>query len=130
MPTEKQALIFYNKILKALEKAIGLESLSTSTLEDWGSALIPNFAGVFARDRTPKKGIFIANLDAHDEAGSHWVAVYDGMVYDSYGRTFKDLGKPNDLDAEQGLAEINCGHRSLAWLCVYYYFGKSFAVLI
>ena len=49
------------------------------------------FRGVYPIDLLPKRqqGVYVINLDKHDEPGSHWVAVYDdgkiGEYFDSYG---------------------------------------------
>ncbi len=49
------------------------------------------FRGVYAMSRLPprQRGVYVINLDDHDEPGSHWVAVFDdGNVeyMDSYGQ--------------------------------------------
>lgn len=98
------------------------------------------FAGVFASDEIPLATNFrycIANLDSHNEPGSHWVAIAKDkgklMVYDSFGRTVTDIlpDLPNamdvDRDAEQSDQEENCGPRALAWLMIYDLYGPTVA---
>ena len=69
----------------------------------------------------------IVNLDNSNEPGirSHWVAITNNMLYDSFGRNstvelgFTQRYTNTDPDAEQSLQELNCSARCLAWLCVY-----------
>lgn len=94
------------------------------------------FKGVFPRDEyesvsKQKEGFFIVNLDVSSLPGSHWVAIADGLLYDSFGRT--NLGfnlETTEDDAEQCKNEENCGHRCLAWLCVAYAMGSEAAKLV
>lgn len=60
-----------------------------------------SFQGVFPSDRLPSKiqrypAAFVANVDTHDQPGSHWCAFYfdkdgNGEFFDSYGRKPQEL---------------------------------------
>ena len=96
----------------------------------------PRFIGVFAIDELPSTragggGMLICNLDTREQPGSHWVAIADDWMYDSFGRSlgFSGMHNPED-DSEQDVREENCGQRSLAWLCVYYVYGPKGAKFI
>lgn len=129
---ERKALFFYNELLKSIRSVIGLHPLSTSELNKYGKKYIVGYMGTFARDLVPDdESPCIINLDDSSMSGSHWVARVDNIVYDSFGREFKDIADDiPDSDAEQELREIDCGHRCLAWLMVYVYFGREYAMLI
>lgn len=92
------------------------------------------FLGVFAHDEMPQSttGKYcIVNLDNHNQPGSHWVAIADNIIYDSFGRMLDFEGYTmTDDDAEQLVTENNCGQRSIAWLCVYYVLGSRAAMQI
>ena len=75
------------------------------------------------------RGYAIVNLDKHDMPGSHWVAMADSMVYDSFGRDV-GLGETTERDVEQGRREDNCGQRCVAFLCVYHAYGPEIAYFI
>jgi hypothetical protein len=73
-----------------------MAALTTSQLRA-AFAQDPEFLGVFALNRIPMRKIpltrnvkFIANLDADNLPGSHWVAVKrtngQGFYFDSFGR--------------------------------------------
>jgi len=126
---------FYNKILKQIEKKMGTKSTFTNELTTAGKHLLKSkYHGTYAANELPtlteKIPYAIVNLDDRDQSGSHWIAlakVKDKIVvYDSFGRqTSKIASRINkkykatlqtDNDVEQGILELNCGPRSLAWL--------------
>jgi hypothetical protein len=90
-----------------------------------------NFLGVFARDTKPKKikknECFIFNTDNIGQPGTHWVAVCNNILYDSFGKisTFKYpvYSKRSNNNVEQDLIEENCGWRCIAWLSCCDVFG-------
>ena len=86
------------------------------------------FQGVFARDTLPHKVHYaIVNMDRSSESGSHWVAIADNMVYDSFGRDVGFKRQMTENDAEQDMLEVNCGQRCVAFLCVYHVLGAKYA---
>ena len=77
----------------------------------------------------------ILNLDNSKQKGSHWVWVCkdtnrgDTVIYDSFGRANKKIIPPlktsgngkihdTDRDVEQEIWELDCGQRSMAFLCL------------
>ena len=123
---KKQAEKMYDVFLLDVQAILGDQVTYSNTLNNLCSYLFgPLFQGVFARDTLPPKVRYaIVNLDRASESGSHWCAVADGMIYDSFGR---DVGfglKMTDPDAEQDLLEVNCGQRCIAFLCVYHMGAK------
>jgi hypothetical protein len=102
-----------------------------SELEGIGKSLFRfKWGGVFSADTLPNtldpKKYYIANVDNADQEGSHWVAIHDGYIYDSFGRSAKEMNpnftrhclKRTDDDQEQSYNQTNCGQRSLAFLIV------------
>lgn len=125
---------FYNELLHHIESFIGKGVTDSKTLDKAGRALfLTRWKGVFASDQAyPNKGYCIVNLDSSNEPGSHWVAVANGHVYDSFGRC-NLLGAQRcagDRKADQKNYETNCGQRSLAWLCVHQACGLNAANLV
>lgn len=122
----------YEYILGMLEKAIGIHPMTTSEITHWCTALIPEYTGTFARDLFDKKKhrICIINTDPSNQSGEHWLGYFDGLVYDSFGRMYNDIGVATERDIEQNEKDINCGHRAIAFLLICYYFGKSLGSLI
>ena len=103
------------------------------------------FLGVFAADRLPSRLpptrpiLLVANIDAHDKPGQHWVALYIGR--DSRGEYFDSLAqKPIDrfkryLDRFcnswiqnerqlQSAVSYFCGHYAIFY-CLYRSLGYS-----
>jgi len=109
------------------------DGVKTSKLDGVGKHLFGDkFIGVFARDTMPKleKGQYlIFNLDTSDKPGSHWVALTNDLVYDSFGRDMKHVTQTGqtDPDAEQSKTELNCGARCIAFLAVYDTYGSKVA---
>ncbi len=125
----------YNSYLREITNIMGHSQTTFGTdLATVGKILFgPLFRGTFARDEAPHgKGFFILNLDKRAQPGSHWIAVANGMVYDSFGRGKMGFSyaSSTDPDAEQNVEEDNCGQRSLAWLCVYFTKGPHVAKTI
>jgi hypothetical protein len=99
-------------------------------LDEVGKRLFEKkWGGVHSADTLPRlvKGKFyISNVDNSNEDGSHWVGIYDGYIYDSFGRSAREMNKnltghglkKTDDDQEQGYTQTNCGQRALAWLLV------------
>lgn len=102
------------------------------------------YIGTFPSDQIPRlkpNTYCIANLDATDEPGSHWVALVKSdddelIVYDSFGRftsvilphltrEYKHKIVDTEHDSEQGLKETNCGARSMAAILMYHRYGKK-----
>ena len=128
LEAEKQ----YSVYLKHVQNILRNKITDSSTLHKLGKYLFASlFQGVFARDTLPAKVKYaIGNLDRSDQEGSHWVAIADGMIYDSFGR---DVGLNRQMtakDAEQGVQEENCGQRCKAFLCVYHVLGPKYAMHI
>ena len=122
----------YNIFLKLIERAIGRQVTYASTLEELGNYLFgEKFLGTYAYDEIPRamRGYAIVNLDKHDMPGSHWVAMADSMVYDSFGRDV-GLGTTTERDIEQEKIEDDCGQRCIAFLCVYHAYGPEIAYFI
>jgi hypothetical protein len=75
------------------------------------------FAGIFSNDTltNPNKNkIYIINLQNADEPGSHWVLLYNGYYFDSYGTVPTTNIAPyvknyNTADF-QGLNNSSCGY--------------------
>ena len=68
---------------------------------------VRNYLGVFARDKIPrdKIGIFVVNLDASDQPGSHWVCVFtDGKK----GEFFDSFGRPPPYQSIRNYMDRNC----------------------
>ena len=135
---EKTALNLYNTALKVFEASIGNDvgTYSTTLLKVGKHVWGKKFKGVYSSNSKIPKGYSICNVDAIGEPGSHWLAICDGVIYDSFGRTIKPLAKDLsrfkdvDLDAEQSKKENNCGARSLAFIFVYDTLGEEYAKLI
>ena len=112
---------------------VGNKSTTSIQLYKAGKSLFGSkFIGVFPKDRIPpKEGYMIVNLDTHDMPGSHWIALADDWVYDSFGRPTQQIlgwkAKDTKYDAEQLPKETNCGARVLAWLMVYDQYGAQYA---
>jgi hypothetical protein len=126
----------YRDYLKSIIYIIGSDDVTYNTkLNTIGRYLFGSlFMGVFARDKKPSNTsnrYCIVNLDTTGMPGSHWVAIADNIVYDSFGRNlgFKGYDMP-DPDAEQLVRQNDCGQRSLAWLCVYHTLGRRAAMKI
>ncbi len=131
----------YKQCLPLMEQLIGEGRTDGDALEQQGRWLLgSNFKGVFPSDRIPginKGECCIVNVDKREDPGSHWLALTDCLVYDSFGRKHKDLIPHADLrhsdtalDAEQIPAEENCGARTLAFLCCYMLHGNKGAAHI
>ena len=136
MFTKKQIQLFYNELLANLEAALGTGVTSGSDLDRIGRTLfMRKWNGVHAvNEPYDSKGYNIVNLDESGSPCSHWVAVANGHVYDSFARC-GIIGETEDLcagdgDADQNLKETNCGQRCLAWLCVYDSAGLKGANLV
>tara|TARA_R110000822_G_scaffold27046_3_gene81063 strand:+ start:2939 stop:3385 length:447 start_codon:yes stop_codon:yes gene_type:complete len=146
---EKNVMKIYKKTLKIIQNSLkNRRTTNTSELNKLSRDLFGTyFAGVYPVDKLPKlkdRQSCIINLDTSNMPGSHWVSVYKQNsvyhIYDSFGRkhttilpslsklnkTFRD----SDLDSEQGVLELNCGQRSIAWLCCVYTLGLEDAMKI
>lgn len=98
---------------------------------------ITNYRGTFARDILPKQindgEADIINMDLADNAGTHWVCIYNGPDYceyfDSYGLAIpneilkymrtsgkKVIGSTNEI---QNINSIFCGY-----YCLYYLLAR------
>ena len=122
----------YENFLALIERALTAQVTYGGVLEDMCVYLFGSkFRGVYAYDKVPKalRGYAIVNLDKRTQPGSHWVALADGMCYDSFGRNV-GLGKQTEDDIEQERREDNCGQRCIAFLCVYHAYGPQVAYYI
>ncbi len=152
--SEQKLMKIYNAYIKRIANELGHNSTTNSReIEQLGKGLFGSkFLGVYASDNIPNMPIgksCVANLDSHDEPGSHWISLYrdkgELLIYDSFGRkTIKILPKLHktqkggnlkiveaDRDAEQDEdTEFNCGHRCIAWLQILYTHGKESALKI
>ena len=150
--TEKQAVDLYNQYLKQVYSLVGNKSTYLSELEGVGKKLLKvKFKGVFPSDKIPKLNDLspycILNLDKSTQSGSHWISLAkfenknDSLVYDSFGRDFKEIipdlnltgnGRiiNTDRDAEQKVEETDCGARCIAWLMVFDRHGSEMAMMI
>ena len=128
----------YARVLKIAKRELGNGSTSTSKLNAFGKKLFGSvFLGVYPSDQIPPigKGQFlIFNLDKSSAAGSHWVALTQSLVYDSFARSMTKLVPHANLtqtaterDVEQKLNEDNCGARVIAFLLVYRMYGRKVA---
>lgn len=126
----------YKNYMKMLTPYIGINTTYSGELDKKGKRIFgKRFKGVFPADRLPtlkNREMYIANLDNHNEKGSHWVAVYHSngknYVYDSFGRKSKKIfksiygkGRVKDTqyDAEQKVHENSCGLRSMVALYMF-----------
>lgn len=117
---------------KKLDK-LPKRALTDHDIRVFGRAHVPNFRGVFMRDKLPAKPWHreagVVNLDDSSNPGTHWVAYKkNGNIstfYDSYG----DLLPPQELitylrgsnirynyDRQQNFGTYNCGHLCLKFL--------------
>ena len=125
----------YNEALKIFESHVGSESTYSDQLDAVGKYLWKSkWKGVLPSDaEMPRKGYYIINVDKREDPGSHWMAVCDNMLYDSFGRYQSKLVPhvrtmdETEHNAEQGNLEENCGARSLAWIFVYDAMGREIA---
>lgn len=101
-------------------------------------AKLPNFRGVFMRNRLPKKSwtfeCGIINLDDFDQPGTHWVAYHkDANIttyFDSFGNLeppiefVKYIGSKNKIlynhKQYQNYRTYNCGNLCLEFLYRFY----------
>lgn len=113
----------------------GIPGTNTDQLDKLGKHLFGRtFKGVFPADyELPSRGYFIVNRDPADKPGSHWLAVGDGVFYDSYdGLPSQVIGLLkqkltltglNPVTRQSTLAQ-DCGERCLAFLICLAYFGR------
>jgi hypothetical protein len=147
---EKEAEHKYGEIMDEMAPLVGTKTTYMNDLDLIGRTLFGlKWKGVFPSDKIPKltktTPYCILNLDESHEPGSHWIALArvnkgEAMVYDSFGRPYKDiipvlekskgLILDTDLDAEQNIAETNCGLRCMAWLAFFDEYGADAAALI
>lgn len=136
-------------LLKDLEAIIGNDTTFSLQLKKIGQFLFGRrFVGVYPSDKLPylrHSQMCIANLDASDLPGSHWIAMVkngrDTYFYDSFGRkatkimptiTKEGGAIKEDLTrtAEQKTTENDCGQRSMTWLIIYDVYGPKEALKI
>jgi hypothetical protein len=145
----------YNYILHdIINPILGNTTTYSSDLDKIGRKLLNNFIGVCSSDTMPHDNnnnfCFICNLDASNQSGSHWIAIYikdnNMYCYDSFGRNINNIlhqyvinysKKYNykiinsDLnDREQEIKEYNCGQRSLSFLVICHHFSIKDALTI
>jgi len=131
----------YERYLTLAERLVGNKVTLSSDLERTCRKLFgKTFKGVFPSDRIPPLTgctCAIINVDKSNQRGSHWMAITDDLVYDSFGRRTHDLirhaklkQKDTELDAEQTESETNCGARCIAFLIVWSLYGSDVARFI
>lgn len=122
---KKDVQTLYSQLLKSIVSFMGNGITADDEIDQVGKALFSTkWNGVFTSDaKYPLKGYCVVNLDKSGQPGSHWVAIANGNVYDSFGRcgllTRTGLTCAGDKSSDQKIKENNCGQRSLAWLLVY-----------
>ena len=123
---------WYTAEVKRFTNILGAGITAGAVLDRIGGQEFPGkWAGIFMADQDyPIGGYCVVNTDHSGEPGTHWVAVGEGMLYDSFGR--RDILKNTRLsdteyDAEQRQEEENCGQRCLAWLSVLETYGPTAA---
>ena len=87
---------------KKLFDAIPERALFESEIDNYARSIIPNFIGVFNRERLPylskyKNVAFIVNLDDLEGKGTHWVAIRKNKKYIYYFDSFGNLPPPNEI---------------------------------
>lgn len=146
MNKKAKAEKFYKSSLKRMVRLVGNSTTYDNDLEKTGKKLFGSlFVGIFSSDEIPdinKNEMLIANLDKHNEAGSHWVGIIKDKndiiwVYDSFGRNLHKILpsiygkgktiKSTEQDAEQNKKENNCGARCLAFLNIFHKLGIEYA---
>ena len=126
----------YDNTLKIIENYIGNDTTNNHLLNQICYKILKNYKGCYPSDKIPslKNGdCCIANLDKHNQPGSHWVAVVKEnnkhYVYDSFGRSgiLNKKWESTEDDVEQNIKEMNCGQRSITALIIYENYGlKSY----
>ncbi len=128
----------YKDYMSILKPYIGNDTTFSDGLAQKGRKIFGRrFRGVFASDELPRinnKQMYIANLDKHNERGSHWIGVYKHndllFIYDSFGRSSKKIFPSifhrkgsgvvdTEYDSEQHVKEDNCGLRSMVSLYMF-----------
>ena len=145
---EKKIEGLYLSVLNQIEKKMGKRGTTyMDELLKMGRSMFPNnFKGVYSADEIPdiQEGDYvIANLDKHNQAGSHWIGITRignrYYYYDSFGRRINKImpglsgrGKVigDTKDKEQRVDETNCGQRCLSWLWILHNYGIKEALLI
>lgn len=132
----KQKMTTYRQALKLVHDLLGKEETVGELLDEVGKYMFGGeWRGVRAKDELTdlSNGMYIANLDNHDEPGSHWVglAVQPNVIYyfDSFARPNSktlELKDPHRVIIQEADPEIvqprkaeDCGQRSLAWLMLF-----------
>lgn len=112
-------------------------ALTNIDIEKYAKKLkLPNFRGVFMRNRLPTKinkiEMGVINLDDADGGGTHWVAYKkygdDVIYFDSFGnlkppmevvkyfKSVKNIKIRYNYDVYQTYNAVNCGHLCLEFL--------------
>ena len=114
----------------------GIPGTRTDQLAKLGKQLFgKTFKGVYPADgELPASGYFIANRDVAGLPGSHWLAVGDGVFFDSYDgmpsqvvgllKRKLSLTGLNPTTSQSVLAR-DCGERCIAFLICLAYFGRA-----
>jgi hypothetical protein len=137
-----QIIKTYNNALMRIMDVLGTGETITSQLNDIGIVLFgKKFGGAVASDMLPSKingKYYIVNTDDSDESGTHWMAVTDKYIYDSFGRTATQLSEfindrkllNKNKNRDQSFNEFNCGQRSLAFLITHSIHGDKISEFI
>lgn len=140
----------YKTLLRKVEDKMGNKTTFSNDLYNVAKSLLGNkFQGIFTADKLPlltkTQPYAIVNLDSSWEEGSHWIALAKSgkkvIFYDSFGRPAKSIlpllkGEGGTTivntedDAEQKIAESNCGQRSTAFLLLFDKYGEKMALQV
>jgi hypothetical protein len=127
----------YSDALRLVHELLGHDETVGELLHEVGQYLFGGqWNGVKARDELTdlKNGFYIANLDTHDQPGSHWVALAVkpkvAYYFDSFARPVEKTLKLKDPkriivqesnpDIVQPMKAEDCGQRCLAWLMLFH----------
>lgn len=131
---KKRAERLFHLILPLIYELVGhKEATEELELTKVGKELFgENFLGVFGRGETTsvagKGEMKIINNIRRGEGGEHWVAVYEDILFDSFGRAHffpEHEGKETEYDVDQRDEQEDCGQRCLAFLCVAHLVGRD-----
>ncbi len=73
-------------------------------------------------ENLPKSGSYVLNLDDMSGPGTHWVAVYEGEYFDSYGLPPPEVLKDKVMANSKRLqyARDSCGEWSVLYIFLRY----------
>lgn len=141
--SRKAAEALYAAILRHVESQMGNQITNNFQLDEYISRIVPHWTGSLPRtrglDELGSVGVGNGMIINTTDEGEHWTAVWrfgkcKMLFYDSFGRPFKQLFgeerrclKDTDDDVEQGMRQMNCGQRCIAWIILCVHFGYGYA---